>query len=438
MKSEGVAEGASVVATGTLLIVGAGQAGSELALTSRQQGWVGPIVLLGDETSLPYQRPPLSKKYLTGGCDADALSLRPQASYDTAGVTLRLGTRLRHIHRERHEIELADGERLAYAKLALCTGGRARRLHCAGIDPEHPPSNLYVLRQRDDADALRATLQAGTRLVVIGGGYVGLEVAASARTLGAHVTLLEAQPRVLARVAGLALSAFCADVHTAAGVDLRTNVHVSGVTCASGGGARQHIVSVECADGSSVPADVVVAGLGMLPNVEAAREAGLAGEHGIEVDALSCTLDPDIMAAGDCTVQHQALYGRTMRLESVPNALEQARAAASFLCGKSKPNHSVPWFWSDQYDLKFQLAGLSHDHDQAIVRGDTATRSFCVFYLRGRRLLAVDAVNRPADFMLARRALAQMMDVDAAALADEAIPLRATLSVVAAVPARAN
>lgn len=406
-----------------LVIVGAGQAGSELALAARQQGWAGPILLLGSEAHLPYQRPPLSKKYFTGALEADALSLRPQSAYDAAGVSLRLGVQLQRIDRAQRVIELSSGEQLPYARLALCTGGRARPLVCEGMDPADPPRNLRVLRSRDDADALRAALQPGARLVVIGGGYVGLEVAASARGLGAQVTLLEAQPRVLARVAGEVMSRFCADVHGAAGVDVRTGVMVSRVDCE--GGLIRH---VHCADGSAFDCDVVIAGLGMLPNVEAARAAGLADEQGIAVDELSCTADPFIVAAGDCTVQQVHGYGLRMRLESVPNALEQARTAASWLCGKPKPNRSVPWFWSDQYDLKFQLAGISTGYDQAVLRGDPATRSFCVFYLRQGRLLAVDAVNRPADFMLVRRALVQPQPLDATALADEARPLKDLLA----------
>ncbi|OGA58417.1 MAG: pyridine nucleotide-disulfide oxidoreductase [Burkholderiales bacterium RIFCSPHIGHO2_01_FULL_64_960] len=402
-----------------LLIVGAGHAGSELAVAARQGGWTGRIVLLGDERVVPYQRPPLSKAYLLGKSDVEALALRPATAYQAARVELLQGARLTAIDRAARTVTLADGATLHYDKLALCTGGRPRPFVCEGINPQHPPANLFYLRTLADADGIRASLGPDAHVVVVGGGYVGLEVAASARGLGAHVTVIEAQPRVLARVAGAEVSRFYESVHREAGVEILTGAGVERVTCEDG-----RIVAVHCSNGQRVPADLVVAGIGMLPNIEAAVAAGLAGEGGIPVDELARTADPDIVAAGDNTLQHHALYNRELRLESVPNALEQARAAASWLCGKPKPNHSVPWFWSDQYDLKLQMAGLAQGHDRCILRGDPATRSFCAFYLQGNRLLAIDAVNRPGDFMLTRRALAQPMVVEAGQLADEGVPLK--------------
>ncbi len=415
-----------------LLIVGAGHAGSELAVAARQAGWEGSITLLGAEPSLPYHRPPLSKAFLCGKADAESLLLRPQSAYDQAGVTLRLGARMDHIDRLAHRITLADGTQLNYTKLALCTGGRPRPLVCEGVDAKDPPANLLYLRTQADAQAIQARLRPGARLVVIGGGYVGLEVAASALALGASVTLLEALPRVLARVAGPALSSFYEGIHRAAGVDLRTGVAVSRVETAGG-----LITAVHCADGARFPADVVVAGLGMLVNLEAARAAGLAEEGGIPVDENACTRDADILAAGDCTLHHSALYGRQLRLESVPNALEQARAAAGWLGGKPKPYRSVPWFWSDQYDLKLQMAGLSQGYDRCVLRGDPGKKSFSAFYLQGDRVLAVDAVNRPADFMLAKRLLASPLHVQAD-LSDEAVPLKELLAAPLAAPNTGN
>lgn len=402
-----------------LLIVGAGHAGSELAVAARQGGWTDRIVLLGDERAVPYQRPPLSKAYLLGKSDVDALALRPVAAYQAARVDLMQGARLAAIDRAARTVTLADGEKLRYDKLALCTGGRPRPLVCEGIDAQRPPANLFYLRTLADADGIRASLGPDAHVVVVGGGYVGLEVAASARGLGARVTVIEAQPRVLARVAGAEVSRFYESVHREAGVEILTGVGVERVACESG-----RIVAVHCSNGQRVPADLVVAGIGMLPNIEAAAAAGLAGEGGIPVDELARTADPHIVAAGDNTLQHHALYNRELRLESVPNALEQARAAASWLCGKPKPNRSVPWFWSDQYDLKLQMAGLSQGHDRCVLRGDPATRSFCAFYLQGTRLLAIDAVNRPGDFMQAKRALAQPIAIDAGKLADEGVPLK--------------
>ncbi len=411
-----------------LVVVGAGHAGSELAVAARQQGWAGRIVLLGDEPAWPYHRPPLSKAWLAGKVDAEGLLLRATSVYENAQVELRRGVRMERIDRANQRLGLADGSELAYDALALCTGGRPRPLACAGLVPGEQPANLHYLRNMADAEGIRAQLRPGARVVIVGGGYVGLEVAASARGLGAEVVLLELQTRVLARVAGAEVSAFYEGVHRTAGVDLRTGVEVEAVELHEG-----VIRAVLCRGGARVPCDLVVAGLGMLLNTEAAQAAGLAEADGIRVDELSRTRDPQVMAAGDCTLQFSSLYGRELRIESVPNALEQARAAASWLGGQPKPNRSVPWFWSDQYDLKLQMAGLSQGHDRCVLRGDPASRSFSAFYLAGDRLLAMDAVNRPADFMLAKRALAQPCVADAQRLADASQPLKEILQPATAI-----
>lgn len=406
----------------SLLVVGAGHAGSELAIAARQAGWPGPIVLLGDEAQLPYHRPPLSKAYLCGEADLASIELRPAATYEAAGIARITGARLAAIDRAAHVVQLADGRRLPYARLALCTGGRARAFVCDGIDPLAPPSNLLYLRSVADADRIRVHLQPGRRIVVIGGGYVGLEVAASACSHGAQVTVIEAQPRVLARVAGPQLSDFYESVHRAHGVEILTGIGIAAAICEGG-----RITELRCSDGRLLPADAVIAGIGMVPNVEAAIDAGIASAEGIAVDENGCTADADIVAAGDCTLHAHPLYQRPLRIESVPNALEQARAAAGWLCGKPRPYRSVPWFWSDQYDLKLQMAGLSQGYDRCVLRGDMQTGSFCVFYLQHDRVLAVDAVNRPAEFMMARRALARPWLADAQRLADERVPLQELL-----------
>ncbi len=408
---------------GGLVIVGAGHAGSELAVAARQNGWQGAITLLGDESRPPYQRPPLSKAYLLGKMEAAELQLRPESAYAAAAVDWRPGSRVVALDRGERALTLADGTELRYEKLAWCAGGRPRPLVCAGLDPQRPPANLFYLRTAADSDAIRAALHAGARLVVVGGGYVGLEVAASARELGADVTLLEAQPRLLARVAGEPVAAFYASVHRAAGVQVLTGMEVAAIETDG-----EAVSAVVCRDGARLQADLVVVGIGMLPNIEALQAAGLADRDGVAVDENSCTADPDIVAAGDCTTQRHPLYDRQVRIESVPNALEQARAAAAWLCGKCKPNRQLPWFWSDQYDLKLQMAGLSAGFDRCVLRGEPAARSFCAFYLHGRRLLAMEAVNRPADFMLARRMLARPIDADSQFLADESIPLKEILN----------
>lgn len=320
---------------------------------------------------------------------------------------------------------------MPYTKLALCMGGRPRTLVLPGLDAGVKPHNLHYLRTLTDADAIRAGLKEGARLVVVGGGYVGLELAASARKFGAEVTVIEALPRVLARVTGAQVAAFYEAVHREAGVQLRTGLSVERAELADDGA----ITALVCASGERIAADIVVAGIGMLPNVELAQAAGLAIDGGIVVDAFSQTSDPDILAAGDCTAHHSALYNRHIRLESVPNALEQARAAASALCGKPKPNHAVPWFWSDQYDLKLQMVGLSQGHDACVLRGDPASRRFIAFYLKEGVVIAADAVNRPADFMLAKRLVAAGVRVDGPALGDESVSLKDRLPASPAAPA---
>lgn len=401
-----------------LLIVGTGHAGSELALAARQGGWTGPITLLGDEKELPYQRPPLSKAYLLGKTDASSLALRPAEAYQNADIDLMLGVRVTRIERDAHTIYLADGRSLCYGKLALCTGGRPRPLVSEGLT-EKTPDNLFYLRTLKDADKIRAKLHPASRVVVVGGGYVGLEVAASACGLGAKVTVLETQTRVLSRVVGEPVSRFYEAVHRQAGVNVLTNTSIVRIEC-----ERDQIVAVHTSHGERLEADLLIAGVGMLANIELAQNAGLAQEMAIIVDENCCTSDPDVVAAGDCTIQIHELYGRQLRLESVPNALEQARTAAAWLCGTAKPNRAVPWFWSDQYDMKLQMAGMSQGYDSCVLRGDPNSRSFCAFYLHGRRLLAVDAVNRPSEFMQVRRAIARGVEIDKEAIKDEALNLK--------------
>jgi 3-phenylpropionate/trans-cinnamate dioxygenase ferredoxin reductase subunit len=404
----------------TLVIVGAGHAGAELAVAARQQGWLGSIDLLGDETVLPYQRPPLSKAYLHGTASFESLALRPASAYEAAKVQVHLDVHIVQIDRTSRSVHLRDGRVLPYTKLALCMGGRPRTLMLPGIDAGTKPRNLHYLRTLADADAIRIGLQEGVRLVVVGGGYVGLELAASARKLGVEVTVIEALPRVLARVTGVEVATFYEAVHHDEGVQLRTGLSIAHAELAADGAIR----ALVCNSGERIPADILIAGIGMLPNVELAQAAGLSIDGGIVVDEFSQTSDPDIFAAGDCTSHHSALYNRRIRLESVPNALEQARAAASVLCGKPKPNRAVPWFWSDQYDLKLQMAGLSAGHDACVLRGDPASRSFTAFYLKKGVVIAADAVSRSAEFMLAKRMVASGAAAEPSLLSDESVPLK--------------
>jgi 3-phenylpropionate/trans-cinnamate dioxygenase ferredoxin reductase subunit len=407
-----------------LIVIGAGQAGAELAVQAREAGWTGRIVLVGDERSMPYQRPPLSKAYLAGQVAADALALKARAAYEKAGVELMTHRRVTAVDRASHRVEIAGARALEYTRLAFATGGRPRRLPAARNGAELA-ENFHYLRTLADVERIRPHFVPGAALVVVGGGYVGLEVAAVAIQHGLRVTVLEAAERVLARVTAPSVSAFYEKVHRDAGVDLRTGAQVENFVLDAASG---RVTAVRCRDGGRIACDLVIAGIGLVPNTELAAACGLQVDDGIVVDALGRTSDPDIVAAGDCTRFTSALYGRTIRLESVPNALEQARCAAATLSGKQRPHDSVPWFWSDQYDLKLKMVGLSQGYDRFVLRGSPEAGAFCAFYLQGRRVLAVDTVNRVPDFMAAKRLVAERIEADPAQLADESTPLKTLLS----------
>jgi 3-phenylpropionate/trans-cinnamate dioxygenase ferredoxin reductase subunit len=388
-----------------LVIIGAGQAASQLMASLAQDGFQGEICLVGDEPHLPYQRPPLSKKFLAGELALDRLYVKPAAFYEKAGSRLLLGQRAERIDRAGRAVLLADGSRLPYSTLVLATGSRPREL---------PLPGAFYLRNIADVDAIRGQLAPGKSLVVIGGGYIGLELAAVAMKLGVAVTVLEQAPRLMARGVGPVVSQFYARLHGEEGVVIRTGAMVRGLD-----GKR-----VVC-EGAQYDADIVVVGAGAVPNVELAREAGLAVEDGIVIDAQCRTDDASIYAIGDCASQHHDLAGRRLRLESVHNALEQARIAAAAICGRKPPAVQVPWFWTDQYDVKMQMAGLSAGHDLAVVRGDAERgRSFAVFYLREGTLIAVDAINRAPEFMMSKQLIAERAKIDPARLGDEGVAMK--------------
>jgi 3-phenylpropionate/trans-cinnamate dioxygenase ferredoxin reductase subunit len=400
------------------IIVGAGQAGGECAVRLRQLGYEKPITLVGTEAHLPYQRPPLSKAFLSGDVTEAALLLRPAAFYQNQNIDFLGSTTVAAIDRPDYRIILAHGQAITYEKLVLATGGHARRLSCLGAKLP----GVFYLRTLDDVLALRGQLQAGSRLAIIGGGYVGLEVAAVATKLGVKVTLIESAPRVLARVAGQEISAFYEQAHRDAGVDIHTSATLNRILPAAG--SETHVGGIELEDGYRFDADFVLAGIGLIPHTELAEAAGLHVENGIWVDTYGVTADPDILAAGDCANQPSAFLGRRLRLESVPNAIEQARVAAQAIIGKPVAYNAIPWFWSDQYDLKLQAVGLSEGHDQVVLRGAMQDRAFTAFYLRQGRLIAADSVNRPADFMAAKRLVGATLGDRAPMLADIALPLK--------------
>jgi len=405
-----------------VVIVGAGQAGGELATGLRQRGFSGSITLVGDEDHPPYQRPPLSKGFLMGKIPQEGLYLKPHETYGRFDITLRLRTRVESIDRVSKYAVLSDGSRLPYDKLALATGGHARRLTLPGIDMGRL-ENVFSLRSIADVESLRGAFVPGRRLVIIGGGYVGLEIAAVAAQLGLNVTLLEAAPRLLARVTGPEVSAFIEGVHRSHGVQFRLSAELRGFSLDAS--QRQVVgVDVSCQGVQErIDADFVLVGIGLVPNTGLASAAGLAVDNGIVVDEFACTADPSILAIGDCANQPSAYTGGRIRLESVPNAIEHARVAASTILGQREPSTATPWFWSEQYDLKLQMVGLSSGYERCITRGDPSSKAFSAFYLKGPRILAADVIGRPADFMAAKRLVTGRTPVEPERLADEGIPL---------------
>ena len=412
--------------TDARIVIGASHAGSELAAKLRQLDASVPVLLLGDEPVLPYQRPPLSKSWLGNpSADIETLLIRNAQAYAAAGVEVRTSARVTQIDRAAHRVHLESGESLAYSQLAIATGARPRRLAIEGSQRAESAPNFHYVRTLADAQRLRPQFTAGARIAIIGAGYIGLEIAALAIKTGLKPTVFEAQPRVLARVTAPQMSAFYESVHRAAGVALFTGVELDGFEIAADG--RVGAVLWHDAAGAAVATetDVVVVGIGVVPNIELALSAGLAcAADGLLVDEHCRTSDASIVAAGDCTSRPVPRHPGTTRIESVPNAVEQARAAAATLCGLEQPCKTVPWFWSDQYDLKLQMVGLSRGHDQVVIRGDLASRAFTAFYLHDGTVIAADSVNRPADFMTARKLVAAGARVGATQLADPATDLK--------------
>ncbi len=398
-----------------VVIVGAGHAGGSAAAFLRQYGFDGPIYLVGEEPLLPYQRPPLSKAWLKGEADADSLALKPDSWYAEAEVALRLGGVATEINRGSRTVTLASGEAIPYDFLILATGARARMLPIPGADL----ANVLALRTAADAEHLKSVLGAGKRLAIIGGGYVGLEAAASARALGAEAVVIERENRVLARVACPELSDFFQRYHGERGVTFELNAGVEAFI-----GEDGKVTGVKLADGRTVACDAVLVGVGAHPNDELAKDCGLDCAGGVVVDLEARTSDPHIFAIGDVSHRPLPIYDRQFRLESVPNALEQAKQAASAIAGRAGPTPEVPWFWSDQFDLKLQIAGLPFDADRIVVRGNPDTASFAVFHLKGDLIQAVEAVNAPPEFMAGKMLISRRTPVSLDKLADTAISMK--------------
>jgi 3-phenylpropionate/trans-cinnamate dioxygenase ferredoxin reductase subunit len=403
-----------------IVIVGAGQAAMQAVDTLRRRGFAGELTLVGDEPSPPYQRPPLSKKYLAGSVDRERLLIRPAAFFADHAVTTHFGHRVTDIARRERHVRLDDGRVLPYDALLLATGSRPRPL----LAPGRELAGVHYLRTIADADRIREECAAGGRVIIIGGGYIGLEVAATARERGMEVTVLEMAPRVMSRVTSPEVSAFYEAEHARHGVRIHCNENVRAL---HGDARTGRVRAVLTEEGGEYAADLVIAGVGVAPADELARAAGLECENGVVTDAHCRTADEAIYAAGDCASHLNRQYGRHMRLESVDNAFEQGTTVALNLLGTETVHDKVPWFWSDQFDLKLIIVGVGAGYDSAIVRGSPATRSFSICYLRGGELVALDSINTPKDQMAARKLIAAHARPQPDKLADPAIPLKDAL-----------
>jgi 3-phenylpropionate/trans-cinnamate dioxygenase ferredoxin reductase subunit len=403
-----------------VVILGAGHAGGTAAALLRQYGFEGPITLVGAEPIPPYQRPPLSKAWLKGEADADSLALKPVEFYAEHGIDFRPSTTATELNRGARTVALSDGSTLSYDVLILATGARAIALPIPGANLE----GVMFLRTAADAELLKATVGPGKRLAVVGGGYIGLEVAASGRALGAEVVVLEREPRLLARVACETLSDFFKAQHEGHGVSFELGATAAAFEGPSSGEGAGHVTGVRLADGRTIACDAVVVGVGAAPNDELARDAGLEVARGVVVDLDARTSDPAIFAIGDVAHRPMPIYDRMFRMESVPNALEGAKQAAAAIAGRPAPAGEVPWQWSDQYDLKLQIAGYAFDVDEILVRGDPASARFAVFHLKGDLVQSVEAINSPPEFMMGKQLILARRPVDKARLADPSISMK--------------
>lgn len=398
-----------------VLIVGAGHAGAACAIALRQGGYEGSICLVGDEAELPYERPPLSKDYLAGERAFERILIRPAAFWRERAIDVRAATRIVAVDAENHVAVTADGESLGYDKLVWAAGGSPRRLTCAG----HHLAGLHAIRNLRDVDRLIAELPNIERIVVIGGGYIGLEAAAVLSKMGRQVVVLEALDRVLARVAGEPLSRFYEAEHRAHGVDIRLGVTVE---CIEG---EERVIGVRVAGGDVLPADAVIVGIGIAPSVEPLQTAGASGANGVAVDGHCRTSLADVYAIGDCALHaNRFAPGGPIRLESVQNANDQAGVVAADILGRPKDYDTVPWFWSNQYDLRLQTVGLSAGHDACVVRGDIASRSFSLIYMREGCVVALDCVNATKDYVQGRKLVEARLNAAPGQLADAALPLK--------------
>ena len=398
-----------------IVVIGGGQAAAQAIQSLHMGGYAGELTLVGEEAALPYQRPPLSKAYMKGEFAEERLYFKPAAWYEDNKVDLVLSTRATGIDRTRRIVEIEHGGHLDYDALILATGSRPRDLPIEGADLDH----VYALRSLADVERIRPQMVADRSIVIVGAGYIGLEAAAVAQQMGLKATVLEMAPRVLARVTSPLMSDFYETEHRRQGVDIRTETSLSRLE-----GENGAVTGAILSDGTRIDADIVLVGIGILPNEDLARDAGIACKNGILVDRDARTSDPRIFAAGDCASRPLVHFGRSGRLESVHNAIEQGKLAAAAILGKPRPVEDCPWFWSDQYDLKLQIAGLSEGHDEIVVRGSPDDRKFAAFYLKNGTLIAVDAVNSPPEFLASKKLIMAGAKLSANILADTSTPMK--------------
>lgn len=394
-----------------IIIVGAGQAGGQVAASLRQQGYKDEIMLFGDEPHLPYQRPLLSKQYLSSEQGEDRVFLRAEKFYQDHKISLRIAERITDINPDSNTVTSDKGEIIAYQDLILATGSRPRKLNISGSELQ----GIHYLRTLDDVNAIKAEMQPGKKLVIIGGGYIGLEVASVAVTAGMDVDVVETEDRILKRVTTAEMSEFYHQLHSDRGVKIHLQTTVSGFE------GEGRVSQVVC-EGRNIDADLVIVGIGIIPNIELAEAAGIECDNGIVTDDHCQTTVPHIYAAGDCCNHPNPILGRRLRLESVPNAMDQAKVVAANIVGKDKIYSAVPWFWSDQYEHKLQMVGFSADGDKQVLRGDKSSKKFAILYLKDDRLVAVDAVNSAREFMAGRQLYGRKFDPER--LADSTLEVK--------------
>ena len=400
-----------------IIIVGAGHGGAQAAVQLRQSGFAGSIVMIGEEPEIPYERPPLSKDFLAGEKEFERMLIRPAAFWADRTITMLTGTQITAVDAETRTVTTAAGDSIGYADLIWAAGGAPRQLTCPG----HDLAGIHAIRTRADVETLKAELPAAQRIAIVGGGYIGLEAAAVLSKLGKQVTVLEAMDRVLARVAGPELSAFYEAEHRAHGVTIRTGEMVTAIT-----GKDGHATGVTLASCETIAADLVIVGIGIIPAVAPLLAAGATGGNGVDVNEFCRTSLPHVFAIGDCAAHANSFAGGAqIRLESVQNANDMANTVAKLLTGNEKPYHAVPWFWSNQYELRLQTVGLSTGYDQVVQRGDPAVRAFSLIYLKAGRVIALDCVNSVRDYVQGKALVEQGVSVAPALLADTDVPLKA-------------